>query len=153
MATPLTARGLRRDIPYLWEGKDKRGRHVTGKSVAASEVALRAELRNQGIAPTRLRRQSTRGRGGKVNTLDIAVFSRQLATMLAAGIPMVFVPCWLPRTYARTYRHIYIMRWKVYTIYVEYVFNSVVFVVAPGRGVGGRDGGHRGPAHLCHPAI
>jgi len=89
MATPLTARGLRRDIPYLWEGKDKRGRHVTGKSVAASEVALRAELRNQGIAPTRLRRQSTRGRGGKVNALDIAVFSRQLATMLAAGIPMV----------------------------------------------------------------
>ena len=89
MATPLTARGLRRDIPYLWEGKDKRGRLVTGKSVAASEVALRAELRNQGIAPTRLRRQSTRGRGGKVNTLDIAVFSRQLATMLAAGIPMV----------------------------------------------------------------
>jgi type IV pilus assembly protein PilC len=63
---------------------------VRGKSLAANEATLRAELRRQGVAATRVRTQSRfRGGGGKVLPEDIAIFSRQLATMMSAGIPMV----------------------------------------------------------------
>src|ERR1700716_2739010 len=89
-AATTTVRTIKRDVPYAWEGKDKRGTRVKGKSLAPDETALRAELRRQGIAPSRIRKQSQAFKGGgKIKPEDIAVFSRQLATMLAAGIPMV----------------------------------------------------------------
>src|ERR1700691_490238 len=88
MATSATA--VKKETQFLWEGKDKRGNKVRGKSLAANEATLRADLRRQGVAPTRVKTQSSAFRsGGKVNALDIAVFSRQLATMMSAGIPMV----------------------------------------------------------------
>ncbi|HTU67006.1 MAG TPA: type II secretion system F family protein [Steroidobacteraceae bacterium] len=69
---------------------DKKGNKVSGKSLAPDETALRADLRRQGIAVNRIKKQSQAFKsGGKVNAGDIAVFSRQLATMLAAGIPLV----------------------------------------------------------------
>lgn len=88
-AATATVKALKRDIPFAWEGRDKRGQRVKGKSLAPDESALRVELRRQGIAPSRIRKQAQKMRGGKVNPGDIAVFSRQLATMLASGIPMV----------------------------------------------------------------
>jgi type IV pilus assembly protein PilC len=89
-AATTTVRTIKRDIPFSWEGKDKRGTRVKGKSLAPDEAALRADLRRQGIAPSRIRKQSKSfSTGGKVNAADISVFARQLATMLAAGIPMV----------------------------------------------------------------
>src|SRR5690242_7746690 len=89
-AATTTVKAIRRDVPFSWEGKDKRGNRVKGKSLAPDEQALRGELRRQGIAASKIRKQSTAtARGGKLNTQDIAVFSRQLATMLAAGIPLV----------------------------------------------------------------
>jgi type IV pilus assembly protein PilC len=87
MAT-ATAAG-KKDTQFLWEGKDKRGNKVRGKSLAANEASLRADLRRQGVAATRVKTQSNSLRGGKPNAMDIAVFSRQLATMMSAGIPMV----------------------------------------------------------------
>lgn len=81
-------RAIKRDTPFLWEGMDKRGKKIKGKSLAVNEQALRAELRKQGVAPTRVKKQAGL-RTGKVKPDDIAVFSRQLATMLAAGIPLV----------------------------------------------------------------
>ena len=84
-----TVRAIKRDVPFAWEGKDKRGTRVKGKSLAPDEQTLRAELRRQGVAPSRIRKQRQSGTGGKVNAGDIAVFSRQLSTMLAAGIPLV----------------------------------------------------------------
>ena len=69
---------------------DKKGNKVSGKSLAPDEAALRADLRRQGIAVTRIKKQGQAFKaGGKVKPEDIAVFSRQLATMLAAGIPLV----------------------------------------------------------------
>src|SRR6201996_1111330 len=89
-AATQTVRAIKRDVPFQWEGRDKRGARVKGKSLAPDESALRSELRRQGIAPSRIRKQSTSSaRGGKVKPEDIAIFSRQLATMLAAGIPLV----------------------------------------------------------------
>src|SRR5215469_11865447 len=88
-AATATVKSIKRDIPFAWEGRDKRGARIKGKSLAPDEQSLRAELRRQGVAPSRIRRQRQIRKGGKVNPGDIAVFSRQLATMLAAGIPLV----------------------------------------------------------------
>jgi type IV pilus assembly protein PilC len=86
----VSATAGKKDVQFLWEGKDKRGNKVRGKSLAANETALRADLRRQGVAATRIKTPSSVFRsGGKVNALDIAVFARQLATMMSAGIPMV----------------------------------------------------------------
>jgi type IV pilus assembly protein PilC len=91
MAQATTAiRSNKRDSAFKWEGRDRKGQKVTGRTVAASEQALRGELRRQGIAATRIREQGAgMKRGGKVEPGDIAIFSRQLATMLGAGIPLV----------------------------------------------------------------
>src|SRR5499433_2669627 len=88
-AAIATVKAIKRDIPFAWEGRDKRGARIKGKSLAPDEQSLRAELRRQGVAPSRIRKQRQGRKGGKVNTGDIAVFARQLATMLAAGIPLV----------------------------------------------------------------
>jgi type IV pilus assembly protein PilC len=69
---------------------DKKGQRIKGRSVAANEQALKSELRRQGVVATRIRKQSQAFKsGGKVKAEDIAIFSRQLATMLGAGIPLV----------------------------------------------------------------
>ena len=88
-AATATVRTIKREVSFAWEGRDKRGARIKGKSLAPDEAALRADLRRQGIAPSRIRRQRDRIGGGRVDAGDIAVFSRQLATMLAAGIPLV----------------------------------------------------------------
>lgn len=77
--------------PFLWEGTDKRGKKVKGKALANDEATVRADLRRQGVVPTRIRKQRKSLFAGKskITTGDIALFSRQLATMLAAGIPLV----------------------------------------------------------------
>ena len=77
--------------PFLWEGTDRQGKKVKGKAMAPTEEQVRADLRRQGVVPTRIKKQSKGlfAGGGKITTGDIAIFSRQLATMLAAGIPLV----------------------------------------------------------------
>jgi type IV pilus assembly protein PilC len=76
--------------PFTWEGTDRTGKKVKGKVVSTSEAAVRTELRRQGVVPTRVRKQSMLFRKqGKVTPADIAIFSRQLATMMTAGIPLV----------------------------------------------------------------
>ncbi len=79
------------NTPFLWEGTDRNGKKVKGKSLASNEAGVRADLRRQGVVPTRIRKQrkSLLSGSGKITTGDIAIFSRQLATMLAAGIPLV----------------------------------------------------------------
>src|SRR5210317_483711 len=79
------------NTPFLWEGTDRNGKKIKGKSLARNEATVRADLRRQGVVPTRIRKQrkSLFAGGGKITTGDIAIFSRQLATMLAAGIPLV----------------------------------------------------------------
>ncbi|HQR70355.1 MAG TPA: type II secretion system F family protein [Burkholderiaceae bacterium] len=79
-----------KQFPFLWEGKDKKGNRVKGRGLAKDELELRADLRRQGIAASRIRKERQLLRTeGKVNAEDIAIFARQLATMLTAGIPMV----------------------------------------------------------------
>jgi type IV pilus assembly protein PilC len=79
-----------RQKPFNWEGTDRAGKKVRGKIVAASEAAVRAELRRQGVVATKVRKQTQLfSERGKVTAGDIAIFSRQMATMMSAGIPLV----------------------------------------------------------------
>jgi type IV pilus assembly protein PilC len=93
MATAVATSGgktVKRDSSFTWTGMDKKGNRVSGKSLAPDEASLKADLRRQGIAVNRIKKQAqSLGGGGAVKPEDIAVFSRQLATMLAAGIPLV----------------------------------------------------------------
>lgn len=76
---------------FTWEGADKRGTKLKGQLQAANAAAAKNELRRQGIVPRRVQKQITLfgSRGGKITPGDIAVFSRQLATMLDSGVPLV----------------------------------------------------------------
>ncbi len=77
-------------FPYTYEGTDKKGQKVKGRILAVSELAVKADLRKQGIVARKVRKQSQLFKSGKkIETADIALFARQLATMLQAGIPMV----------------------------------------------------------------
>jgi type IV pilus assembly protein PilC len=90
MAT-ATGTAQRRDVKeytYLWEGVDRNNRQVRGESKAASETVVTTNLRRQGIRVVKIRRQSFRG-GRKVTEKDITFFTRQLATMLKAGVPLL----------------------------------------------------------------
>jgi len=83
-------RSIRKDVAFQWEGMDKKGQRIKGRSVAQNEQALKNELRRQGVVATRIRKQSQAFKSaGRVKPEDIAIFSRQLATMLGAGIPLV----------------------------------------------------------------
>ena len=77
-------------FPYVWEGTDKKGKRIKGKMLAVSEAAVKADLRRQGVLAKKVRKEVQLFKSGKkINSEDIALFARQLATMLQAGIPMV----------------------------------------------------------------
>ncbi|MFI4952830.1 MAG: type II secretion system F family protein, partial [Burkholderiales bacterium] len=92
MATATVQRRAQRrevkEYTYLWEGTDRNNRQVRGEMRAASETVVTTMLRRQGIRIAKLRRQSFRG-GRRVNEKDITFFTRQLATMLKAGVPLL----------------------------------------------------------------
>src|SRR3990170_5806868 len=77
-------------FPFVWEGTDKKGKRIKGKMLAVSEAAVKADLRRQGVLAKSVRKEMQLFKSGKkVDAADIALFARQLATMLQAGIPMV----------------------------------------------------------------
>lgn len=89
MATTLTAkREAVRDALFLWEGKDKTGRAIKGEMRAGGESVVAASLRRRGILATKIKKQ-TFAKGRKISSKDIALFTRQLSTMLKAGVPLM----------------------------------------------------------------
>jgi type IV pilus assembly protein PilC len=77
---------------FVWEGKDKRGVIMKGEQLAKNDVLLKAELRRQGIQPTTVKTKPKPlfgGAGKKISARDISFFSRQIATMMKSGVPMV----------------------------------------------------------------
>ena len=84
MATSATKESL-----YLWEGKDKRGKLIKGEIRASGESFVSATLRRQGITVIKVKKQSSFKSKGKVTDKDITLFTRQLATMLKAGVPLL----------------------------------------------------------------
>ena len=79
-------------ITFIWQGRYKRGVKLKGQQVAANPNLVRADLRRQGIPPIRVKKKPKAlfgGSGSRITAKDIAVFSRQLATMLKSGVPLV----------------------------------------------------------------
>jgi type IV pilus assembly protein PilC len=76
-----------KDILYAWEGKDKTGKPAKGEARAVGESALSSQLRRQGITVTKIRRAKSRGK--KITDKDLTLFTRQLATMLKSGVPLL----------------------------------------------------------------
>ncbi|GAB4392762.1 MAG: type II secretion system F family protein [Gammaproteobacteria bacterium] len=82
----------RKEQLYLWEGVNKRGERIKGESAGLSIALVKAKLRTQGINPIKVRKKPKPllgARKKKIAPADIAVFSRQMATMLSAGIPLI----------------------------------------------------------------
>jgi len=79
-----------KEYTFLWEGRDRKGGRVKGQSMAPSQSMVRTQLRKQGINPTRVTRKlELFSSKRKITTADISVFSRQMATMMSAGVPLV----------------------------------------------------------------
>lgn len=77
-----------KEFTYVWTGKNKAGKVVRGEQRATSEAVVNATLRRQGIQVTKVSKQSFKS-GGKVGEKDIALFTRQLATMMKSGVPLL----------------------------------------------------------------
>jgi type IV pilus assembly protein PilC len=87
MAT--TAAAIRpKEFVFTWEGKDRAGKTLRGELRAPGENVVQATLRRQGILVQKIRKQRIRG-GGRVTAKDITLFTRQLATMMKAGVPLL----------------------------------------------------------------
>jgi type IV pilus assembly protein PilC len=77
------------EIPFSWEGTDKLGRKIKGEMLAAGEAVVRQSLRRQGITVSKVRKPSFLSGTKKITEKDIALFTRQLATMVKAGVPLL----------------------------------------------------------------
>ncbi len=87
-ALPARPRDAGRDALFQWEGRDKSGRTVKGEMRAGGESVVAATLRRRGVLATRIRKQAM-PRGRRITNRDLALFTRQLATMLRAGVPLL----------------------------------------------------------------
>lgn len=77
-----------KDFVFEWEGKDRNGKLVRGEIRAGGENQVTASLRRQGVLPTKIRKRRMRS-GKKIRPKDLAIFTRQLATMMKAGVPLL----------------------------------------------------------------
>jgi type IV pilus assembly protein PilC len=86
-AAAASAKGVK-DFVFEWEGKDKNGKQVRGEMRAGGEAMVSASLRRQGILVNKVRKRRLRG-GSSIKPKDIAIFTRQIATMMRAGVPLL----------------------------------------------------------------
>jgi type IV pilus assembly protein PilC len=90
MATAVAPRVDNRikEFLFVWEGVDRNNKPIRGETRAASETVVTTNLRRQGIRVNKIKRQSYKG-GRRISDKDVAFFTRQLATMLKAGVPLL----------------------------------------------------------------
>ena len=87
-AAKAPGKGGPKEFTFHWEGKDKSNKTVRGEARAAGENMVAASLRRQGIVVTKIKKQKMGG-GGSVTEKDVALFTRQMATMMKAGVPLL----------------------------------------------------------------
>src|SRR5690606_31765020 len=78
-----------KEVIYSWQGTDRKGKRVKGEMKASGESFVRASLRRPGINVSRVRKGSTFAKRGKVTEKDVTLFTRQLATMMKSGVPLL----------------------------------------------------------------
>jgi type IV pilus assembly protein PilC len=88
MATAAAKKSQVQETIYEWEGKDRQGKIVRGEMRAGGEAMVGATLRRQGILVQKVKKRRMGG-GGSIKPKDIAIFTRQLATMMKAGVPLL----------------------------------------------------------------
>jgi len=88
MATDKTKSSTVKEFVFEWEGKDRNGKQVRGETRAAGENQVTAALRRQGVMPTKIKKRRMSS-GRAIKPKDIAIFTRQLATMMKAGVPLL----------------------------------------------------------------
>jgi type IV pilus assembly protein PilC len=88
MATAAAKKSQVQETIYEWEGKDRQGKIVRGEMRAGGEAIVGATLRRQGILVQKVKKRRMGG-GGSIKPKDIAIFTRQLATMMKAGVPLL----------------------------------------------------------------
>jgi type IV pilus assembly protein PilC len=88
MATDKTKTKTVKEFVFEWEGKDRNGKQVRGETRAAGENQVTASLRRQGVMPTKIKKRRMSS-GRAIKPKDIAIFTRQLATMMKAGVPLL----------------------------------------------------------------
>ncbi len=77
-----------KEVVFEWEGKDRGGKQVRGETRAAGENQVQSALRRQGITPTKIKKRRMSA-GSSIKPKDLAIFTRQLATMMKAGVPLL----------------------------------------------------------------
>jgi type IV pilus assembly protein PilC len=87
MASSAAPRDIREYL-FEWEGKDRNGKQVRGEIRASGENQVQASLRRQGVFPTKIKKRRMRS-GKRIKPKDLAIFTRQLATMMKAGVPLL----------------------------------------------------------------
>ncbi len=85
---PAKRAGALKEHVYVWQGKDRDGKKISGELRASGENLVRSTLRRRGIVLTGIKKQKLK-RGKKITEKDIALFTRQLSTMMRAGVPML----------------------------------------------------------------
>ena len=86
---PKSNRGAQvKESVYAWEGKDKNGRTIRGEVRAGGQAIVNVTLRRQGIMVTKVKKKVYRS-GKKITDKDLTMFTRQLATMMKAGVPLL----------------------------------------------------------------
>ena len=88
IASATRARRDVKEYSFSWEGRDRAGKILKGDMRASGEAVVQSTLRRQGVAVIRVKRQRS-GLGGKIREKDITLFTRQLATMMKAGVPLL----------------------------------------------------------------
>jgi len=86
MATIAAADKKVKEFNFLWEGKDRTGKTVKGEMRAAGAVVVTSTLRKQGVRVVKITKARA---GGKITDKDITLFTRQLATMMKSGVPLL----------------------------------------------------------------
>ncbi len=82
----------KKDDMYVWEGKDRQGKKVKGELTGTSEALVKVALRRQGVTPTKVRKKPKPlfgGAGKPITATDIAIFARQMTTMMESGVPLI----------------------------------------------------------------
>ena len=82
-------KSVTKEYVFSYEGSDRKGRKMKGDIRAASEAVANAQLRRQGITVLKIKKQSGASKGKKITDKDITLFTRQLATMMKAGVPLL----------------------------------------------------------------